>query len=74
MDYQYAYAAEFLGVGTGSSGTWMIDTSQKLSQTEDIKLAVACVYGKTFKEFEYKNIVYYCLPGNRLDCCFFKEI
>ncbi len=56
-------AAEHLGVHTGSSGTWMIDISEKLAESTDVDLAVACVHGKEFKKFEYENITWYLLPG-----------
>lgn len=56
-------AAEFLGVQTGTSGTWMIDISDKLAESTDADLAVACVYGKEYKKFEHKNITWYLLPG-----------
>lgn len=56
-------AAEHLGVQTGTSGTWMIDISDKLAVRTDVDLAVACVYGKEFKKIEYKNITWYLLPG-----------
>lgn len=56
-------AANHLGVKTGTSGTWMIDISRKLAESDNVDLAVACVYGKEFKSFEYKNIMWYLLPG-----------
>lgn len=56
-------AAEYLGIPVGKSGTWMIDISRKLAENNEIDLAVACVHGKEFKKFEYKNITWYLLPG-----------
>ncbi len=66
-------AAEHLGVETGASGTWMIDISQKLSQREDVDLAVACVYGNEFKSFEFNGIRYYLLPGNGKNMLFYTK-
>ena len=66
-------AAECLGVGYGSSGTWMIDISRKLAEDENVKLAVACVYGKEFKKFDYKGITYYLLPGNGKNMLFYTK-
>ena len=57
-------AAEHLGLTTGSSGTWMIDISRKLAESDDIELAVACIRGKEFKKFVHKNITWYLLPGS----------
>lgn len=57
-------AAEYLGVQSGSSGTWMIDISEKLAQGDTVELAVACVYGKEYKKFLHNNITWYLLPGN----------
>ncbi len=56
-------AAEFLGVQTGNSGTWMIDISKKLAQNTDVDLAIACVHGNQLKTFKYNNITWYLLPG-----------
>lgn len=56
-------AAEYLEIQVGTSGTWMIDISEKLAKSTDVDLAVACVYGNEFKKFENKNITWYLLPG-----------
>lgn len=57
-------AADYLNVQTGSSGTWMIDISHMLAKQENTDLAIACVYGKTFRKFSEGGITYYCLPGS----------
>jgi hypothetical protein len=57
-------AAEYLGVKTGTSGTWMINLSNEIAESEEIELAVACVYGTEFKDFTVNNIRYFCIPGN----------
>lgn len=55
--------AEYLGVKTGTSGTWMIDLSRRLVDYENCNLVIACIYGKTLKKYEVKGITYYTLPG-----------
>ena len=57
-------AADYLGVKTGLSGTWMIDISHMLAEQENTELAIACIYGKEFRKFDAKGITYFCLPGN----------
>lgn len=56
--------AKMLGVGTGASGTWMIDLAHQLSKMEQIELAIACVYGKKFTVVNGKRVKYYVIPGN----------
>ncbi len=65
--------AEHLNISTGSSGTWMIDISKMLSQKNDIKLAIACVYGDSFKKEELNGITYYMLPGNGKNMLFYTK-
>lgn len=65
--------ADFLAIETGSSGTWMIDISEKLSQKSDIRLAIACVYGKSYRKIELNNITYYLLPGNGKNMLFYTK-
>ncbi len=55
--------AQKLGRKTGSSGTWLIDLSERLSQSQDFQLAIACVNGDQFLDVEVGNIRYFCLPG-----------
>ncbi len=63
--------AEHMGVRTGSSGTWMINLSKTISETENVKLAVACVYGNEFKKYELNNITYYLIPGTSKSMMFY---
>lgn len=56
--------AERLGRKTGTSGTWLIDLSKKLSECEDIELAIACVNGGEFIDKTIGEIRYFCVPGN----------
>lgn len=63
--------AEHLNISGGLSGTWMFDISKRLSQLQDVELAVACVHGKTFQKYEIEGITYYCLPGNGRDMMFY---
>lgn len=65
--------ADYLGIQTGSSGTWMIDISQKLSQLSDCQLAVASVYGDSFRKEVVGNITYYLLPGNGKNMLFYTK-
>lgn len=66
-------AAEYVGVKTGTSGTWMINLSSEISKSEEIELAIACVYGSEFKEFTVNNIKYFCIPGNGKTMLFYDE-
>ena len=66
-------AAEHLGVQAGASGTWMIDISKKLAEKEDINLAIACVHGTEYKNFECNGITYYLLPGNGKNMLFYNK-
>ncbi len=65
--------AEHLGVQTGSSGTWMIDISKKLSMENDVELSIACVHGNEFKKVKLNNITYYMLPGNGKNMLFYTK-
>lgn len=66
-------AAEYLGVKTGFSGTWMINMSREIAHSDDVELAIACVYGDTFKDFTVNNIRYFCIPGNGKTMLFYNE-
>ena len=66
-------AAEYLGVKTGFSGTWMINMSRELSESGEVELAIACVYGDEFKDFTLNNIRYFCIPGNGKTMLFYNE-
>ena len=65
--------ADYLGVKTGSSGTWMIDISKMLSKQSDCDLAIACVYGKVYRKGVIDNITYYLLPGNGKNMLFYTK-
>ncbi len=66
-------AADYFGVQTGSSGTWMIDISRMLAQSEDTELAIACIYGGEYRCFEHKGIRWYLLPGNGKTMLFYSK-
>lgn len=66
-------AAEYLGVKTGFSGTWMINMSREIAQSGDVELAIACVHGNEFKDFTVNNIRYFCIPGNGKTMLFYNE-
>ncbi len=65
--------AEHLNIQTGSSGTWMIDISKMLSNQPNVNLAIACVYGTTYKVEKINNITYYMLPGNGKNMLFYTK-
>lgn len=56
--------AQHLGRKTGTSGTWLVDLSKRLSESEGVELAVACVNGNEFIDEKVGNIRYFCIPGN----------
>lgn len=63
--------ADYLKISTSSSGTWMIDLGQRLSESENIELAVACVHGNIFQEVKINNTKYFLLPGNGKNMLFY---
>lgn len=65
--------AEEYKLETSASGSWLVDWSQKLAETENINLAVACVYGSEFKKYKVNNITYYLLPGNGRNMLFYTK-
>ena len=65
--------ADYLGVQTGASGTWMIDISRALSTTPNIELAVACVHGNEYKKIKHNSITYYLLPGTGKNMLFYTK-
>ncbi len=65
--------AEYIGVQTGVSGTWMFDISKSLSETEGIKLAIACVYGNEFQKHTIGRITYYIIPGTSRSMMFYDK-
>lgn len=64
-------AADYLNVTTSASGSWMIDISQKLADTKNIDLAVACVHGNQFRKIKVNHITYYLLPGTGKNMLFY---
>lgn len=65
--------AHHLNITTSASGTWMEDLSDKLSNTDGIELAIACVYGTELKKYKVNNITYYLLPGNGKNMLFYTK-
>lgn len=65
--------AKYLNVKTSASGTWMEDLSDKISKSQDIELAVACVYGDEYKEIDVDQIKYYLIPGNGKNMLFYTK-
>ena len=65
--------AEHIGIQTSASGTWMIDLSNGISQSGEIELAVACIYGKSFQKIELNNKIYYLIPGNGKKMLFYNK-
>lgn len=65
--------AEYLGVETSPSGTWMIDLSNRIAENENIELAVACIQGNEFKKVELNNKTYYILPGGGKQLLFYNN-
>lgn len=65
--------ANHLGVQTSPSGTWMIDLSNKIAESENVQLAVACIYGDTFRKIEYNNKTYYLIPGSGKQLLFYNN-
>ncbi len=57
-------AAERLAVKTGTSGTWLINTLKSLSESNEIEIGVACVWGNEYLDFTVNNVRYFCIPGN----------
>ncbi len=62
--------AEELGVSRSLSGTWLFDLTDKLDADPDVELAIACVYGQSFRRVTCGNTTYYCLPGTGRDMMF----
>lgn len=65
--------AKELNINAGTSGTWMIDISRKLSKTEDVSLAVACVHGDKYRKEVVDGITYYMLPGTGKNMLFYTK-
>lgn len=65
--------ASHLGLTTSPSGTWMIDLSNKIAESYDVELAVACVQGNEFKKIELNNKIYYIIPGGGKQLLFYNN-
>lgn len=65
--------ADHLGLSCGMSGTWMYDASDRLAEMPDVELAIACVYGNSFKKHEVGSTTFYCLPGGGKDMLFYNK-
>ncbi len=65
--------SEATGLPGSASGSWLIDLSQKLSQRDDINLAIAAVGGNEFKKVNIGNVTYYLLPGNGRNMLFYTK-
>ena len=61
-----------LGRKTGTSGTWLIDLSKRLSECPEFQLAIACVNGENFIDTQIGNIRYFCIPGDGKTMLFYK--
>lgn len=65
--------ASHLGVQRSPSGSWMEDLSQKISEIENVELAVAAVSGDTFQDITIGNIRYFILPGSGKTMLFYSN-
>lgn len=65
--------ADFLGTQAASSGTWLIDIAKMLSKQSDCELAIACVYGSSYRKEKVNGITYYILPGNGKNMLFYTK-
>lgn len=65
--------AEQLKIQTGASGTWLIDIAKRLSEKDDIQLAIACVCGDKYQKVKVNNTIYYMLPGNGKNMLFYTK-
>ncbi len=65
--------ANHMGIQTGSSGTWMINLSKTISNSGEVKLGIACVYGNEFKKIELNSITYYLIPGTSKSFMFYDK-
>lgn len=65
--------AEHLDIPIAASGSWLVDISNGLSAHPNAKIAVACVYGNTFRKIQLNNKTYYLLPGNGKNMLFYTK-
>ncbi len=56
--------AQKLGLGTSTSGGWLLDLAKGVSEDEDIELGIMTYYaGKEFIDIEHEGVRYFLLPG-----------
>lgn len=65
--------SEYSGLPSSASGSWLVDLSQKLSEKNNINLAIAAVGGNEYKKIQIKNITYYVLPGTGKNMLFYTK-
>lgn len=65
--------ADYLNIQSSASGTWLFDIAKRLSESEEIKLAIACVYGSEYKKIVLGKTTYYMLPGNGKNMLFYTK-
>lgn len=65
--------AEKTGIKGSTSGSWLIDITERLSKTEGVSLAIATVGGDKFQKIEIDGIIYYLLPGNGKNLLFYTK-
>lgn len=64
VNFMFPDIAEKLGLPKNISGGWLLDLSRQIADTDDISLAVACMYGgKTLVDTEINGIRYFLIPG-----------
>lgn len=63
-----------IGLTSGTSGGWMFDLADGLSQKSDIELAIASIYnGPEFRKEILNNKIYYMLPGGGRSLLFYDK-
>jgi L-malate glycosyltransferase len=62
-----------LHVENSSSGTWLHDIAAILSQSDEVELGIACVYGKEYREIKVNKTTYFILPGNGKNMLFYTK-
>lgn len=65
--------AGHLGIQISPSGTWLFDMAERLSADGRIRLAIACVHGKSFQKIEIGRTTYYMLPGSGKNLIFYTK-
>ena len=65
--------AENLGIQTSASGSWLIDFSDSLENSENHELAIVAVHGKTFLRKKIGRTEFFLLPGSIKNMRFYTE-